>query len=175
MEKKLEGILQVVFSIAIAAAVLYFSDDIAGLGAYGYAGAFIISLLSSATIIFPAPGWAVVVAMSATLDPLLLGLTAGVGSAIGELTGYAAGEGVRELMDGRIRESRKIEKLVEEYGMAGIFLLALVPNPLFDIAGITAGGLRIPWWRYLAACAAGRVLRYTILAMLGQWTIGLLT
>lgn len=175
MEKRLIGILQVIFSIAVVAAVFYFSREIAGLGVYGYVGAFLISLLSSATIIFPAPGWAVIAAMSATMDPLLLGIAAGIGSAIGELTGYIAGEGMREMLNDRIKESRKIEALVGGYGIVGVFLLAFIPNPLFDIVGIIAGGLKIKWWHYLTACAAGRILRYIFLAVLGQWTISLLT
>jgi membrane protein YqaA with SNARE-associated domain len=59
--------------------------------------------------------------------------------------------------------------------MAAIFVLAFIPNPLFDIAGIIAGGLKIPWWRYLTACVTGRILRYVLLAMLGAFTLNLLT
>ncbi|MCI0503883.1 VTT domain-containing protein [Candidatus Micrarchaeota archaeon] len=175
MEKKLEGIVEIVFAIAIGAAVLYFTKDIAALGAYGYLGAFLIAALSSATILFPAPGWAIVIAMSATLDPVLLGVVAGAGSAIGELTGYIAGDGVRDLMNSRIKETKKIQEFVEKFGMAGIFALAFLPNPLFDIAGVIAGGLKIPWWRYLISCAAGRVLRYILLALLGSFTLALLS
>ena len=173
MDKRTEGMLQIAFAALIGVAVIYFSSDIASLGAYGYAGAFAIALLSSATILFPAPGWAVVVALSGTLDPVLLGVVAGIGSAIGELTGYLAGEGVRDLLDGRIKEMRKIEDAVVRYGDAAIFFFAFIPNPLFDVAGIAAGSLKIPWWRYLIACAGGRVLRYVLLALLGAFTLSL--
>ncbi len=175
MDKRIIGALHLSFSILIAAAVLFFADQIGGFEAYGYAGAFIISLLSSATIFFPAPGWAVVVIMSRSLNPYLLGLSAGIGSAIGELTGYIAGEGVREIVNSHVKESARVEEVVKKYGTAGIFILAFVPNPLFDIAGIVAGGLKMPWWQYLIACAAGRVLRYILLAFLGAFTLGLLT
>ena len=174
MKKKTGGVLEIVLVVAIMGAVLYFSKDIAGLSAYGYAGVFLISLLSAATILFPAPGWAIVIAMSGHLDPLLLGVVAGLGAAIGELTGYMAGEGTRNLLNNTIKETKKIEMMVRKYGMAAIFVLAFIPNPLFDIAGIIAGGLRIPWWRFLAACALGRVLRYTLLALMGAFTLGLL-
>jgi len=175
MDKKIEGALQLIFAIGIVAAVLYYSNDIAALGAYGYAGAFLISLISSATILFPAPGWAVIIAMSATLNPYLLGIFAGIGSAIGELTGYAAGDGMRDILNHRIKESETITEYVKRYDVAAIFVFAFIPNPLFDIAGIVAGGLKIPWWRYLLACAAGRVLRYILLAMLGKFTLDMFT
>ncbi|MFN7991705.1 MAG: VTT domain-containing protein [Candidatus Micrarchaeia archaeon] len=171
MDQRTQGALQIVAAIAIAASVLFLSKDIAALSAYGYAGAFVISLLSSATILLPAPGWAAVAAMSKVLDPLLLGVCAGIGSAIGELSGYAAGDGTRDILNEKVRESRKIHELVERYGPAAIFVLAFIPNPLFDIAGIAAGGARISWWKFLLACACGRVLRYIVLASIGQWSL----
>lgn len=174
MDRKTEGFLHILFALAIAAAVLYFSDQIEALGAYGYAGAFLIALLGSATILFPAPVWVVVVSMSTRLDPVLLGAVVGVGSAIGELTGYLAGEGVRELLNSRFKEAKDVERLVRRYGMAAVFVLAFLPNPVFDVAGLAAGGLKMRWWRYLVACAAGRVIRYVLLAMLGAFTLGMI-
>jgi len=175
MDKKSEGILQIVIAVIIVALVLYFSGNIETLRSYGYAGAFLISILSSATILFPAPGWAVIAAMGAYLDPLWLGIAAGAGSAIGELTGYLAGEGAREILNDKVKESKRIHELIEKYGPSGIFVLAFIPNPLFDIAGLAAGAAKIKWWQFLLACAAGRILRYILLALLGQWTLGMLT
>lgn len=174
MEKKMEGVLQIAFAIVIAAAVIYFSADIAALGAYGYLGAFLIGVLTSATIILPAPSWVAVVALSGTLDPVLLGAVAGLGSGIGELTGYLAGDGLRDMLNSKVKETRKIKELVKKYDALAIFVLAFIPNPLFDIAGMAAGGLKIPWWRFLLSCVAGKMLRFILLAMLGAFTIGLL-
>lgn len=173
MDKKTEGALQIAFAVVIMIAAFYLSANTSAMAAYGYAGVFLVAMISSATIIFPAPGWAAVIAMSSYLNPFLLGLAAGTGAAIGELTGYLAGEGARDLLSSRIKESGRIEALVRKYGLMGIFLLAFIPNPLFDIAGLVAGGMRIPWWKFLLACAAGRVLRYALLAMLGAFTFGL--
>ncbi len=174
MERKIEGAMQIAAAALIAAAVLYFSNEIAAFSAYGYAGAFLIALLSSATILFPAPGWVVVIAMSATLDPILLGLVVGIGSAIGELTGFLAGEGMRDILNSRLKEVKEVERLVKRYDLAAIAALAFIPNPLFDVAGVIAGSLRIPWWRYLAACMAGRVARFVLLAVLGAFTLQLI-
>ncbi len=173
MDQRIKGIMHVALALAIVAAVIYFARDIALLRHYGYAGAFLISMLASATILFPAPGWAVVVAMSRMLDPLMLGIVAGLGSAIGELTGYIAGEGTREIINENIKESRKVRDFVEKYGPLAIFVLAFIPNPLFDIAGIAAGGADIEWWKFLIATAAGRVLRYVLLALAGAFVLGL--
>lgn len=174
LNKKTEGIIQIIFAIVIVIGAFYLSNDVTILQKYGYAGVFLISLLSSATLFLPAPGWAAVIAMSSILDPILLGVTAGIGSAIGELTGYIAGDGARDLFNKKIKESEKIEKWVKKYDVIAILLFAAIPNPLFDIAGIVAGGLKIPWWRYLIACAAGRIVRYVALAIVGNFTLGLI-
>ena len=45
-------------------------------------------------------------------------------------------------------------------------MLALVPNPAFDVAGALAGALRMPLVRFLMAAGAGKVLRNVIIALL---------
>ncbi|MFH1785248.1 MAG: VTT domain-containing protein [Candidatus Micrarchaeota archaeon] len=173
MDKKIEGIIQIIIAIGVVALILYFASDIEKLREYGYLGVFLISLIASATLFFPAPGWAAVIAMSGFLNPVYLGLAAGIGSALGELTGYVAGKGARDLLSKNIKESKKIERLVEKYDMLAIFFFAFIPNPLFDIAGIISGGLKIPWWKYLIACSLGRILRYSLLAYFGKLTLDL--
>ena len=173
MDKKTQGILEIVLVLLIIAGVLIFYRDIVSLRRYGYLGAFLISTLSSATLILPG-GWAVVIALSKVLDPVSLGIVVGIGSAIGQLTGYLVGDGARDILSSRVKESGQIKEWVERYGLPGIFVLAFVPNPLFDIVGIIAGGLKIRWWRFLLACMAGRVLRFVLLAVIWKYALGLL-
>ena len=171
MEKKLGGIVELSLAVLIVILVLYFSSDIKLLASYGYAGLFIIAMLSTATIIFPSPGWAAIIGMSAYLDPILLGIVAGIGAGIGEMTGFLAGDGARTLINNRFKETKKAEGWIKKYGAFGIFVLSAIPNPLFDIAGIVAGGLKMAWWKFLPACILGRILRYVLIALLGAFTI----
>lgn len=171
MDKKAEGALQIAIAITIAIIVFYFSSEMEGFKEYGYLGAFFISALSSATIFIPAPGWAAVIAMGRYLDPYLLGLVAGIGSSFGELTGYVAGDGARDIINDKVKENKDIHQIISKYGPFAIFALAFIPNPLFDAAGLVAGALKIPWWQFLIATAMGRILRFILLAMLGQWTL----
>jgi membrane protein YqaA with SNARE-associated domain len=88
---------------------------------------------------------------------------AGAGQALGEMTGYLAGYSGQELID----NSPRYEKLVSwmrRYGAVTIFVLALIPNPVFDVAGIVAGALRMPWWLYLLSAGAGKILKNVALA-----------
>src|SRR5690606_10324236 len=83
--------------------------------------------------------------------------------AVGELTGYAAGASGTAMTGERLTRSR-LASWMRRFGMPTIFVLALVPNPVFDVAGVLAGALRMPLARYLAAAASGKILRNTLLA-----------
>ncbi len=147
---------------------------VARLGHWGYIGAFIVSLIASATIVLPAPGLAIIIAMSPSLDPFALGIVAGVGSAIGELTGYAAGAGGSALIPpARQAQFERVRHLTQRYGVLILALLAALPFPLFDFAGIVAGAMRMRVTRFLVAVAIGKSIKYIILILLGagslQW------
>lgn len=141
---------------------------VAQLGHWGYVGAFIVSLIASATIVLPAPGLAIIIAMSPSLNPIALGIVAGVGSAFGELTGYAAGVGGGALIPPqRQAQFERVRQLTQQYGALILALLAALPFPLFDFAGIVAGALRMRVVRFLLAVAIGKSIKYIILIMLG--------
>ena len=169
-----EGLMQIVIAAGIFAVVLLMSSQLKALEAWGYLGVFGISLLSAATIFLPAPGWATVIAMSTVLNPYLLGIAAGLGSGIGEITGYLAGDGAARVVVKNKRDYKRYKELIRKYDVPAVFFLAFIPNPLFDIAGIAAGSAGIPLVRFLIATIAGRILRYVILAYLGALSTGLL-
>jgi membrane protein YqaA with SNARE-associated domain len=124
---------------------------------------FGLSALSSATLILPAPGLALTAVAGAAGAPVLIGMVAGLGQAVGELTGYAAGWSGRSLLPDNAGTA-KLRGWLERRGTIVIFVLALVPNPVFDVAGIAAGALRMPVLRYLAAAAAGKVIKNVLVA-----------
>lgn len=166
-KEKTKALLQIILGIAIIALILSLSDKIAELQAYGYAGAFLISFLSAATVLIPAPGWAAVIALSRVLDPYLLGAVAGIGSGLGEIIGYSIGSGAAGLIDRKDRNYAVLKK----YASLAVFFLAFVPNPLFDVAGLAAGALKIPVWQFLLAAITGRIARFVILAHFGMWML----
>lgn len=142
------------------------------LGRWGYVGAFIVSVIASATIVLPAPGLAIIIAMSPSLNPLALGIVAGVGSAFGELTGYAAGAGGSFLIPPeRQAQFERVRQLTSRYGALVLAILAALPFPLFDFAGIVAGALRMRVSRFLLAVAVGKSIKYVILIMLSATSL----
>jgi membrane protein YqaA with SNARE-associated domain len=148
---------------------------VSGLGRWGYVGAFFISMIASATIVLPAPGLAIVIAMGRALDPVLLGIVAGVGSAIGELSGYIAGSTGRVLIpEDRKRQIDTLERLTRKYGAVLLLVLAALPFPLFDFAGIVAGMLKMRVWTYISAVAIGKSIKYIILILIGTGSLQIL-
>ncbi|MFN2132375.1 MAG: YqaA family protein [Anaerolineae bacterium] len=154
-------------TMVVSVSVFLISDRVAAFGRYGYPGVFVLSLLSSATIVLPAPSLAIVSVMGAVLNPVGIGLAAGAGEALGELTGYAAGYSGRAIVADQVRYQRMVT-WTRRYGLWVILVLSIVPNPLFDLAGIAAGALRVPVWHFLLVCWVGKTVKTTVFAFAGQ-------
>jgi len=164
-------LLSVGASVVLTVVLLVLPLNYRALGNYGYLGVFLGTLLPSATVIFPSPTLAVAWIGGRFLNPALVGLLAGAGATLGEMTGYTAGFGGSALAV-RSRYYAKVHRAVDRYGWLVVALFAFIPNPLFDLAGIAAGATRMPVWKFLLACALGKVLRFVAIAYLGRWGSG---
>ena len=80
-------------------------------GRLGYLGAFVLTLLSIATVLVPsvALGAALKFGAAHTLNPVLVGLVAGIAAGIGESTGYFAGRSGAQLA--RVQHLQRIAVL----------------------------------------------------------------
>ena len=52
----------------------------------------------------------------------------------------------------------RVQMLVERAGFMGILLCASIPNPLFDLAGITCGHFLVPFWTFFGATLIGKAI-----------------
>lgn len=156
--------------IAITVYVYSIRSQAEQLSAYGYPGIFLLSILANSTVILPAPGIAITFAMGAIFNPIGVALAAGSGAAIGEMTGYMtgfSGQGVVE----RSRVYRSLESWTRRYGGWTILVLAFIPNPLFDMAGMAAGALKMPLPRFLFFTWVGKVLKMAVFAYAGAYSV----
>lgn len=161
--------LLVVGTIALTVALAFLPvDAVSRLGSYGYLGVFLLVLLSSATIVLPSPAVGVALAAGkAGLNPWAVGGLSGIAAGLGEITGYLAGLGGNALAE-RSRFYPRVERWVREWGLLTIFVLAVIPSPIFDLAGIAAGAMRVPFLRFLIACMLGKTVRFVMLAWIGR-------
>jgi membrane protein YqaA with SNARE-associated domain len=162
-------ILAFLIVAALSIGIYLLRDQAQSLASLGYPGIFLLSILSNATVILPAPGLLFVFAMGAVFNPLGVALAAGAGSAIGELSGYLAGfsgQGVAE----RIELYEKLKDWMDRnkrWRDLAIVVLATIPNPLFDLAGMASGALRIPVSRFLFFCWIGKTIKMLLFAYAG--------
>ena len=168
---KFRHIAAVILVVLITTLVLIYQEQLRALGGISYLGAFITMLIGNATLFLPLPGLAFVYALGSQLNPVLIGLCAGLGGAIGELTGYLLGHSESDLIISRQTHTR-IHGYVERYGLLAIFIIAIIPNPLFDVAGIAAGATKIKWWKFFLTSFAGITIKATLVALAGMYSLG---
>lgn len=151
------------------------------LGHYAYAGVFAVNLLANIPVV-PVPalsaiGQAVIVRQAREQAlPWLVGVAGGLGMGFGETTVYYTGAAGARAAHGKrvpgpqwLRRAvgwtvRLITHLMARWGVPTIFVLSAIPNPVFEIAGLSAGSTRMGFRRYLGASVTGKVVRGLLLA-----------
>ena len=163
-------ILALAAVIGITYYIFSIRDRVEEFTQFGYPGIFLVALLANATILIPAPGVAVVYAMGAIFHPIGVGIAAGTGGAIGELSGYLAGFSGQAVIE-RTDVYEKTKPWIDKYGGWAILILSAIPNPVFDAAGIAAGIAKMPLRTFLFFVWIGQLIKMTIFAYAGRLSI----
>jgi len=159
------GIVGIVLTILMAAAIVYFGDALRALKGFGYVGAFGISILGGATIVIPVPMLAVVFALGKVMEHTwLVGISAALGELVGALTiymtGHGAGRAISSSKHGRIQSAyERMLRLMERRGPLTLFIVASVVNPFFYPAALAAGALRFGLKKYILIVLAGKLIK----------------
>lgn len=162
-------VMALLFSGSVGFVLVYYRDLLAQMGEWGYVGVFFIEMANSATIFIPTPGQTYAFALGITLNPFILGIIGGTGSAVGELTGYVVGAKTGH----RINHGRtfmRLQRLTMKWGGICLFLFALLPGP-FEVVGLWAGTVRYPIWRFFLYVALGKILKVMAFATAGYFSI----
>jgi len=160
--------------VSLLAAFLAWSSSVAS--EWGYLGIFLISLIGSATIIFPIPSFFVVFAFGAILNPWLVGISAGLGASLGELTGYGVGLAGKKAIEKKHEKwLKKANEWMEKYkAFVVIFIFAATPLP-DDVVGILCGAIKYDIKKFFVASLAGKLVMNIALALGGyyglQWVL----
>ena len=163
-------ILAIVAVITLTIFIYSVRDKAEGLAVYGYPGIFIISFMTNATVLLPAPGIAVVFAMGAIFNPIFIALAAGAGGALGEISGYLAGFSGQAIVE-KTKIYDRFQGWIEKNGFLAILILSAIPNPFFDIAGVTAGILKMPMPRFLLSVWIGVTFKMFLFAWVGSTSL----
>jgi membrane protein DedA with SNARE-associated domain len=160
-------ILMLALVVGITIALFAFRNGITKLGNYGYLGTFLLAVATNATIFLPMPSILIILPLGAAFNPLFIGLAAGLGGAIGEMTAYVVGYTGRGIWHDKPGYIKAVGWL-KRWGMLIVFVFSVTPMPL-DIMGIAAGNLRLPAWKFFLPCWPGKTIKYIILAYIGYW------
>lgn len=136
----------------------------------GYLGAFLMALIGSSTVLLPIPHLAFTFTMGAVLSPFPLGLIAGTGDALGEITGYIAGYALEEEVE-NVKLYQYLKTWMLRNGDLTIFVLSLFPIPFFDLAAMAGGIVGYPLWRFMLATWCGKTIKAIVAAWAGFYGI----
>lgn len=172
------GIIGVILTLLMCAAIIYYNDEIQGMQQYGYIGAFFISILGGATIIIPVPMLAVVFALGGAMrDPwqvAIVGLSAALGELVGALTiymtGHGAGRAISFSKHGRIQKAyERMLDLMERRGAIALFAVTSVVNPFFYPAAFACGALRLGLKKYIPIVLIGKIIKCMTVVYAGYY------
>jgi membrane protein YqaA with SNARE-associated domain len=140
---------------------------------YGYLGVFLISLIGAMSIFVPIPYTIVIFILGglSSFDPLWIAVAAGIGSAIGEFSGYLLGVGGRKVIGDKYKKRMEfITKLFKKYGSVAIFVFALTPLP-DDLLFIPLGVMRYSLLRAFIPALLGKFFSNLIIAYSGRLSL----
>jgi membrane protein YqaA with SNARE-associated domain len=143
--------------------MLFGGEDITSLG---LGGIFLASMLSHLTMVARDLFVPLFIPLTALYHPVLLGFSAGVGGAIGDVSAYALGWGVSESLEGKNKTEDLVDRWVSKYGLWAILVVAATPLPDLPIV-MLAGSRRLPLKKLLVIEAAGKTALYSVGAFFG--------
>lgn len=137
---------------------------------YGLIGVFAAAVLLNASVLLPLPFDILFIAVASLhiYNPVLLGIVAGIGAAIGEMVAYCLGffgsKAIEKMTLLQVERITDFKKKIKGIGTIFIFIGALVPFP-FDLIGIAAGLIKFDWKRFFIAVLLGRTIRHVLIAV----------
>ena len=146
----------------------------------GYPGVVIVSFLGNAAILFPIPYIGVAFILGGIqdsggtvfiFDPWLIGIVAGLGATLGEITGYALGYAGNRFIDEN--QTNGFLQIVEKYPRATpliLWFLAATPIP-DDVVIIPLGIARYPFWKVFFPQLIGKIMFLSGVAWAGRFSL----
>ncbi len=131
------------------------------LGQFGLGGIFLASMLSHLTVVARDMFIPMFLPLASVYNPLVLGASAGIGAAIGEITTYFLGWGVAETIQENQGEEDRLTKWIRRYGLWAVLLVAVTPLPDTPII-LLAGSNKLPFGKLFVVECIGKTALYSV-------------
>jgi membrane protein YqaA with SNARE-associated domain len=165
MENKIQLFLGVVSIVLMIIAFLY-RNKLGQFKKYGYLGIFLISAIGNVAILSPAAP--MIAALGGTLyHPVIASFVTTLGAVTGELLSYFIGSAGQHYIP-ESEWNTKITQYMKMNGTVTLFVLSVIPNPFFDLAGITAGATNYPLWKFIVISFFGKWIKFGLFALIGN-------
>jgi len=164
----LVAILLVALGLSFLLHHFFPEEELERFAEWGYLGVFLVTLVSSLTIVLPVPGTVVVIAAAGIWNTPLIALVASIGGTLGEVSAYLLGYWGRAFIAPEHSQRYQMaERWMKRRGGFAIFIFALVPFLIFDFVGIAAGVFRYPLRKFYLFTWLGRLPRSLIECYIG--------
>jgi SNARE-like domain protein len=120
-------------------------------------GLLLTCFVMNSAVLLPSSSLLVVLEYSYVLNPISVIMVGAIGASLGELTGYMVGAEGTSL----VRRFKKVSNLTKfkEHSFLWVMLFAFIPFPVFDVAGIMAGSIRMNPFKFLLASFIGKAVK----------------
>lgn len=159
--KKVFEVILVIGIVVLSVVIFMNRDAISNVSNLSYFGLLLLCFLANSTVLLPAPSLMIAASCALVMNPFLVALFASLGSALGEIVGYVFGSVSNDL-------SPKFKKLLDKILLKIknptllVFILAVLPLPLFDVVGIYSGGTKMNPFKFLVVCFLGKLIKMLI-------------
>lgn len=164
MKSKLKYIVEILtFVLIILLSIVIFlnRERIENVSNISYLGLMGLCFLANATVLLPAPSLVIASSCALIMNPWLVAIFAAIGSSLGEFVGYAFGSISKEISPKLQVFLDKVLSKIKNQTLL-VFVLALVPLPLFDFVGIYSGGTKMNPAKFFVACFVGKFIKLII-------------
>ena len=181
------GVLTVVVTVAICAAVIYYKDaliDVVHIEQYGLLGVFVFAFIAGSVVNFvatPFPYWLLVFTVPSLLAPswgavapLWVGMLSALGASLGQLLTFMVGySGSRLYHKFTVNiDNRFYNRCIgwaQRHGSWAIFLMSAMFNPIHLPMTIAIAALRYPPLKFFVFSLLGNLVKSLFIAYCGYF------
>jgi len=163
LHRLLSVLLGAALFLLFALPFVFLRNQLKEMAALGYIGLFAACALSNVSVFLPSSSTMFVVLAASVLNPALCVLIGGLGTALGEQCSYLCGRAGASSFERKDDASlSRVHGFVRRHAFLAVFLFALAPLPVFDLAGVAAGADRMPWPQYALAAFLGKTIKFAV-------------
>lgn len=165
--EKVLNILGLIIVFVVIFLAFFYKQQIEKYAMGGYFGVLVSCFASTATILLPAPGIFVVIQYAQLLNPVLVVILGGIGTASGELIGYILGRAGKNITN--INIDNKILRIFEKHPYVAVFIFSVLPLPLFDVIGVVSGMSKVNVCKFWLVCLLGKIIKMSIYILMVEY------